>query len=480
MIHEASLALLMAVGPVSAWPDSADWDAVTMDGTPVEDVGGDPVDGSGESTLDIIGTPTNPALEWYLDEELLYFKLFLNAELDFEDSMTVGAWGLLFETDGDFDDFEHMVQLTSFGALLLYLENSDGGDGPGDEAETGLGFISQPLETGNADVFQTGAVFLGSERESFLYLAIPLSDLFLYGIVAETDTFRICAASEDSMAYALEIDTAGHDDSAGYGALESCLSDPISVDGDADGLYWFAEIDLYGTDPTNPDSDGDALTDGDEVDVYGTDPTNPDSDGDGLEDGDEIARGTSPHELDTDGDGLTDGEEVLDHGCDPTDTDTDLDGLEDGAEVLEYGTDPTSADSDGDGITDGAEIECGGDDPDDRDGDGIGDALEGALDTDGDGSGDFCDIDADGDGMTDESEGTGDDDCDGVPNFQDESNDGECELADTAGVDDTAAECECDDVCESGGCSCGPQGASVPVWLLLAAMGFSSRRRTPR
>ncbi len=482
-LHTFALALL-AQGAL-AWPaDEDDWEPLTIDGDNITDPSGDPTDGSGESNLDFIGDDVNPAVQWYLDETNLYFRLLLNAELDFVDDYNPGSWGLLFETDGDFGNFEHMVKLTSNGFMLIYLENTDGGAGADDQAETALGYLKRPLESDNVAVGLVGVVAYGSQRESILYLALPLSDLFTRGIITETEPFRVCAATSDSMGYDLDIDVAGHDDSSGYGPLAACLCDPLAVDGDADGLYWFAETDQYGTDPDDPDSDGDRIDDGDEVQVYGTDPTEADSDGDGLEDGDELDHGTQPLERDSDGDGLEDGEEVHTYGSDPTNVDSDLDGLEDGDEVDVHGTDPASADSDGDGLSDGAEIACGGEDSDDRDGDGISDVVEGGYDTDQDGSGDFCDIDSDGDGMTDEYEGVGDDDCDGLPNFQDaDDGDGDCPDPDTgeASSDTGLAGDGCDLECPDASCGCasGAEHSAVSI-LPFVLLGLLRRRRATR
>lgn len=62
------------------------------------------------------------------------------------------------------------------------------------------------------------------------------------------------------------------------------LSDPLSVDGDDDGLDDVGEMD-EGLDPFESDSDADGLADGLEVDLVGTSPSIADTDHDGFADG---------------------------------------------------------------------------------------------------------------------------------------------------------------------------------------------------
>ncbi len=194
-----------------------------------------------------------------------------------------------------------------------------------------------------------------------------------------------------------------------------------------------------------------------------------DPDDDGLNDLQEAALGTDPHTCDSDGDSLPDGLEAgidqpgpdtdTDAGCfsadsdpltqtDPTMADSDSGGLDDGQEdadrdgqVDEWETDPTDPDDDidedEDGIQDSLEAHCGGDDPEDRDGDSIADSTEGTVDTDSDGTPDFCDSDSDADGISDLEEGDGDTDSDGIPDFRDSDSDGDGLSDSTEGTGDS-------------------------------------------
>lgn len=56
------------------------------------------------------------------------------------------------------------------------------------------------------------------------------------------------------------------------------------ADSDHDGVYDFAEKNIYHTDPRKADTDGDGLTDGEEIFTYHTDPLKTDTDGDGISD----------------------------------------------------------------------------------------------------------------------------------------------------------------------------------------------------
>ena len=159
-------------------------------------------------------------------------------------------------------------------------------------------------------------------------------------------------------------------------------SDPLSEDGDEDGLTDAQEYAI-GTDPKSADSDGDNLPDKWEHDnglnplsANGVDGGTGDPDGDGLNNWREKSLGTFPTNADSDADGVDDGTEMS-LGTDPLSQDSDDDGLEDGMEVNLIHSNPLSNDSDGDGLLDADEVGRGTSPiSDDSDGDGLKDGYE--------------------------------------------------------------------------------------------------------
>ncbi|MFH1462988.1 MAG: hypothetical protein ABIO70_01240 [Pseudomonadota bacterium] len=500
-----ALALFLTPTAALAWPADAEWDALTQSGAVMTDDAEDQASSPNENTWDLVGTSTMPTGRWYLDADHLYVGLLVSVDLTATNPDYSGAWGILFESNGDDADFEHSASLGGTGDYLYFYANADGGDGPDETAETYLTRIEDPLTTGFARQTTAGGTVIGTFDDYYLDLALPLQDLYDEGILTETTTFQLClATSNHNDGNYFDLDTSGHDDSSGFGSLPECLSDPISVDGDADGLPWFDEVDLYGTDPADADSDddgiddgdeiamqdasgcpdaldddtdGDGLLDGDEIGTWLTDPCVVDSDGDTLGDGDEVAMGLSPTDTDSDDDGFTDTEEAAcelggaaatwsdrdadgipdttEGTADPDgdsrpawcDDDSDGDGIGDADEVA-AGLDPLLTDSDGDGYSDADEWACelGGEGAtwDDRDADGIPDTTEGTANPDGDHDPAWCDLDSDGDGKPDAEEGEGDLDCDGTPNWLDtDDDDGKC--PDTGDTDaDTDADADTD------------------------------------
>jgi len=451
----ASLLLLPSV--VLAWPATSEWDPLTI-GTDITDDAEDQASSAGENAWDIVGNASNPAVNWYLDADYLYFKVLLNQDPSELPVPNSGSWGFLFESDGDDTTFETLASLSNSGAYFTFFENTDGGTGPDETAENSIGVVSSPISTGLAEFDNIGFTAFGSSSEVYLNLAFPLTDLYGNGVIDENTTFQVCVAtSANSTGNAFEVDTAGPNNSSGIGDLPSCLADPISVDGDFDGLTWFEEVDEWGTDPTLSDSDFDNLDDGDEVELQ------------------DITGCPDPLDDDSDGDGLLDGDEVYTHGTDPCNTDSDGDGLDDSDE-LDLGLDPTEQDSDGDGIDDYDEVNCeqGSDGTaDDRDGDGISDSTEYQEhkaddwnDYDDDGHPNWCDTDSDDDGL-DDGDAYGEDlDCDEENDWLDDYDDDACPPDDTdtdepdtdtdADADtDTDTDTDTDAFCDSGDVYCG-------------------------
>ena len=439
-----ALSLFLVPSAALAWPADADWDALTQAGVAMTDTAADQASSTYrfENAYDLVGNSGNPVGRWYLDADTLYVGMLVSAAPSALAPPYSGAWGVLIESDGDDDDFEHSISLCSRSDYLCIYANADAGDGPDETAETYVTSLADPLTTDLARTVAAGGTAVGIFTDYYLDFALPLTDLYTAGVLTSTTTFQLClATSNNTTGNVFDLDTSGHDDTSGLGSLPECLSEPISVDGDADGLTWFEEVDLYGTDPADADTDGDGLDDGAELDTHGTDPLDADSDGDGLTDGEEVLTyGTDPNDTDSDDDGLTDGAEVLTYGTDPLNPDSDGDGLSNSGEVYTTGTDPNVADSDGDGLSDGAEVNLHFTDPldPDTDDDGLSDGEEIALqdllgcpdpldaDSDDDGLSDGdelatwntepCVPDSDGDGLTDGDEvntyGTEPDDAD--------------------------------------------------------------------
>jgi hypothetical protein len=475
-----SSALLLVPASALAWPTTAQWEPLTQGGSVLTDGAEDQAVSAGENAWDIVGNGANPAVHWYLDEDYLYFHILVNA--DPSSSAYAGSWGVLLETDGAGNNFEHSAYLSSYGQVLVVQENTDGGNGPSDGAETNVLTITSPMTSGNVIVDPLGGSIFGSSHDAHIDLALPLTDLYTNAVIDANTIFQVCAASSNSsLTESLNSDTAGPNNSAGIGSLPACLADPIHVDGDFDGLTWFVETDEYGTDPNLADSDYDTLDDGDEVDMQ------------------DMAGCPDPMDEDSDGDGLLDGEEVYTHGSDPCQVDSDGDGLSDYDEVMEHDTDPGEIDSDGDGISDYDEVSCAhaaSGDPDDRDGDGISDATESnpewEQDWDDDGQPNWCDTDSDGDDLPDQLEYGEDLDCDDENDWLDDYDDELCESGEPdtdtdADTDsDTDADTDADAVCDSGEAYCGGKltgggcssaaGALLLLPALLAGLILGLRR----
>lgn len=234
-----------------------------------------------------------------------------------------------------------------------------------------------------------------------------------------------------------------------------------------DGNDWFGE---EWSDDILLDEDGDALNHLEEA-TNGTLSTDGDSDDDGILDGVEISIGTNPLLCDTDDDGLTDGLELgitskttfTEDGCfvgdrqpstttNPLIKDSDGGGLNDGDEDVDrdglidiWETDPLDplddVDVDLDGILDALEEQCAVGFSTDADGDSLPDTFEGWLDTDEDGTPNFCDEDDDDDGIPSLVEGNSDWDEDGIINAYDTDSDNDGILD----IDESIHDLDCDE-----------------------------------
>ena len=226
-------------------------------------------------------------------------------------------------------------------------------------------------------------------------------------------------------------------------------SDTLILDEDGDGLNASEELTL-GLDPEDADMDDDGLVDGPEI-WFGTDPQNCDSDGDSLPDGLELGV-TTPHPH-TDMNVCFIADRQPSTTTDPLNSDSDEGGTNDGIEdtnqdgrVNTWETNPNDttddADNDGDDIPDALEDRCAVGFSEDADGDGISDLEESWLDTDADGTPNFCDEDDDNDGLPTLIEGTDDTDEDGLINAHDTDSDNDGILDEDESVHDI----DCDDI----------------------------------
>ena len=382
------------------------WWPLTVDGDQLIDLDGD---ADSIDSLDIVGSTDHPAGYWSMGPADLYVRVRLSADPSWSSSLgglqgdgLTYAWGLLFETDGDPERFDHALILHSGGYFLDLVSGA-----------SGTGWMATPstVETSVAFPISEGRVALsyapsdlGSD-DTFLEFAIPRGTI---GLATDTDTCQIALVTDfNRISGGFEWDVAN---GVGSDILTDTWSDPIGADVDADGIDFDSEIAL-GTDPTSADTDDDGLDDGAEI-LASTDPTVADTDGDGLADGFEVLEyGTDPLTSDSDGDGIGDGDEFI-YGTDPLDEtdpapepDHDCDGLSD--EV-----DPDvdlSADPDGDFISSLDELGCGSDPcvtEFDIDEDGVPNEIEILWGTD------FCD-DTDPDTSID-------DDCDGLEDYRDD------------------------------------------------------------
>ncbi len=466
----STISILFVLWPSAAlaWPGTSDWEPLTDGGVPMGDheEDGNPGD---EDAWDIVGDSGDAAASWYVDDTNLYLQLRVSTDPAPGGAYTSGCWGFMLETDGSVNTYEHLLAYSGVTDTLQLYHNDD--DEGGFETSPALvSSYSGASKSSNARSLWAKTTF-GSQDDYFVELALSLAELSKHGALEPTTGFAVAGGTSGPKDW--NCDSFGTDATASYnlstmGLLGLAMSDPVSIDEDADALFYFDELEA-GTDPSDADSDDDGLEDGEELSEHGTDPNDPDSDDDDLSDGDEVlVRGTDPNDADSDDDGLSDGDEVLVHDTDPNDPDSDGDGLDDIDELNTHGSDPNDADSDDDGLDDGRELQEGTalDDPDsdddglndgdevmlygtdptkpDSDGDGLDDGDEvnehgtspTEADSDNDGIGDGDEVacggddrdDHDGDGIHDAIEGDGDSDGDGSPDFCDEDADGDGRL----------------------------------------------------
>jgi outer membrane protein OmpA-like peptidoglycan-associated protein len=521
-----ALGLVFLCGTAEAgWPvDDAHWVPFQQGGAPLADGLAD-IDTSFAARDDLVGDASDGVAFWFADADTLSLRMRLNGDpVGGVVPLDGDIWGLHVDTDGDDQQYELSILVHGFGIVLSFRENSARDTGVEVAAATELEEYLQPFTDGHARLVLADTTW-DSDDDWFLDLALPLDDLETAG-TGLTDPLRFAVGTTYAPVtmYALETDHAGASDAGAAPDLAEVLSDVVVIDEDGDGLAAGTEAETTLTDPLDPDTDEDGLYDGEEV-ALGTDPTLCDTDGDGLSDGLERGAGkregtdvhagcltpdadpkstTDPLTADTDSGGVSDSDEDWNHDGavgtwetdpnDPTDdADDDDDGIPDALEdacPLSKG-DPLDVDEDGipdlleafsglvDSDGDGSPNFCDADDDDDN----IPTSTETAIDTDGDTTPNYLDLDSDSDGFLDEDEGTGDVDCDGLANYVDDDDfDGPCTKPDTGGADDTGLDPDgpyglTGGSFTGGACSTVPTRAAASAALAAALWAISRRRR---
>ncbi len=373
----------------ATFPATMDWIPLQQAATGLGDVNTD----GNTSGREIVGSAADPSVYIYNDGVDFFIRLRLDDDPTGAGPAIVSpfGWGLLIDTNGNFNDYEFAVFIDGTGTdEIIIAENTTptGVGDPADNAETV--HFATPADDGvdgNVVISMATTMFSGN-ADYFLDFAVPLAELQAAGLDL-TGTFSFIAGTSNN-GRALSVDIVGCD---GICSLGSAASDPTGLDGS------IAVVDIDGdavSDLTDFDDDNDGIPDSTE-NTLGVNPTG-DADNDGVpnwRDGDDEGDGSSSCtanmtgvcaapsiRFDFDQDG------VPNH----LDLDSDNDGI---ADLLEAGH--GAVDANDDGLVDGI-----------LGGNGLVDSLETSSDsgfknypirdTDGDGSPDFLDLDSDGDG----------------------------------------------------------------------------------
>ena len=381
----------------TVFPPAASWIPIQQADLNIGDIETDGANNGRE----IVGSSSLPAVFIFADDLEFSVRLRLNSDPTSGSNVRPFGWGLLIDTDGNFNAYEFSVMIDGTGnpRRVVFAQNTSPGTtgSPQDTAETELSSIPINMAVGGNVAVSVADSTIGGDADFFLDFSVPLSALKNAGITLSRP-LRIFAGTSSS-ANSLSVDLAGTGVAPGAGTLALAASDPAYLDG--------TDADMDGDGVLNPsdlDNDNDGVTDARE-NTFGVDP-DADHDIDGIpnwRDASDRGDGTSAGCTDSGADGVcdttlsafdTDGDRRPNHN----DLDADNDGIPD---VKEAGHGATDANSDGmvdgavgtNGFRDSLETSAGS-----------GVSNYALLNTDGDSASDFRDLDSDGDGAFDVAE----------------------------------------------------------------------------
>ena len=229
---------------------------------------------SGNAWWDIVGDADNPAVYYYDDGTILWFRLRIAGE-PFSSSGGLPTswrnfgWGAMVESDWDptIVKYDYLVFVDGGAALTTLSENSTGTtpfykDAP----EIDLYTYDAPLaESGSSAADHAGYAAAGSDLcggsgssvDYFVDWSVDQADLAAATGAGSVDELAmVFGTSASSKQFSKDI--AGCDNSGSCADWYGLVTD---VDADGDGLNNDDEVDL-GTDPDDADTDDDGLSDG--------------------------------------------------------------------------------------------------------------------------------------------------------------------------------------------------------------------------
>jgi len=220
--------LIPALGMAQTFPTDDEWEAimktdpVTGLSTPLTDVVDD-----GQGPRDIVGDIDRPAAFLYQDADYLYARLRLNVTpLLSPGNVAPYSWGLLFDTDGDLDNFEIVAVvsgITNPDTVKIHLNSQTNPTDPTDAF--GPAIFTQPFALlGRVELAcnqSTNPVppCFSNNNDFFLDFAVPISVLVANG--ADMDQLRVIVAAGNA-------DNRFNGDFAGEGdTIEELISNPV-------------------------------------------------------------------------------------------------------------------------------------------------------------------------------------------------------------------------------------------------------------